>query len=492
MIRVSLRSRFALLAAALVLVVAAIVAVVAYVAMRDALLGRAAREARTQAEQLAAMVDTRQRLPTAPNENLVDIRDRALTQQLRAPGYVVEVAGPRGALIQASPPSRDGPVRLPAGFSGGCVSAGGSVATLSAPDVSLACRRIGSRSHPIGSVTVGVPLAASLGSLATLRTVLIAGVLSGALLAGVLALLLAGRAMRPIGWIARTAEAIRSGERPFRRIGYRGRDELGALAAVLDASFAELEEALERQRRFGADASHELRTPLAAIRANVELLRGWAADEPAARERALVALDQASRRASRLVEDLLYLATIEREPNRAHAPVRLDELVVGVVREASGLRDDVAIRLSDLDEVTVRGDSLALQQVAVNLIDNALRVSPPGATVTVGLVARGGEATVSVTDQGPGIQPERLERIFERFYTDGNGGARGKAGLGLAIARAITEDHGGRLTARNATGGGATFTLTLPAPAGSSEAGQAARDRRPTPEAAATSCSNKA
>jgi signal transduction histidine kinase len=310
---------------------------------------------------------------------------------------------------------------------------------------------------------VGVPLSDALASLATLRNALILGVLGGTLLAGALALLLAGRATRPIARIARTAEAIRSGARPFQRIDYRGRDELGALASVLDASFAELEEALERQRRFGADASHELRTPVAAIRANVDLLRGWATTEPAARETALASLDQASRRAARLVEDLLYLATLEREPTRPRAPVRLDELILGVVREVGGLRPDIAIRVAKLDEATIDGDRLALQQLLLNLLDNALSVSPVGAEVDVALSGDGDRAIITVTDSGPGIPPDELTRIFDRFYSKKAGSERGaSAGLGLSIARAIAIEHGGELVACNQPAGGARFALTLP------------------------------
>lgn len=464
MMRTSLRARFALLAAGLVLLVGTGVALGGYLAMRHALLGRAEHEARNQAEALAAMVETSPGQGAAANGNLVDIRDPALTQQLLAPGYVVDVNGGNGALIQSSPPRASrGSIRLPVGFVRVCLRTGGARTRLSAPALAIGCERIGSRAHPIGAVSVGVPLADSLGALATLRTALVFGVLGGALLAGVLARLLARRATRPIGQIARTAEAIRSGERPFQRIGYRGHDELGALAAVLDACFAELEETLDRQRRFGADASHELRTPLAAIRANVELLRGWAATEPAAREAALASLDQASRRAARLVEDLLYLATVEREPSRAQPPVRLDELLVAVVREATGLRSDVEIRIGELDEVTVNGDAFALQQLLLNLIDNALRVSPAHAAVTIELHAQDAHARLSVSDQGPGIEPDQLTRIFERFYTHRHDGAhRDGAGLGLAIALAIANDHQGKLDARNEATGGATFTLTLP------------------------------
>jgi signal transduction histidine kinase len=255
-------------------------------------------------------------------------------------------------------------------------------------------------------VSVGAPLGDVLASLRTLRTALVLGVLGGAILAAGLALLIARRATRPIRGIAETAETIRAGDLG-QRIGYRGRDELGRLAAVLDACFAELEQALDRQRRFGADASHELRTPLAAIRANVELLRGWAATDPAARQAAIASLEQASSRAGRLVEDLLYLARIEQEPGHVRVPVRLDELVLGVVREASQLRPEVALGIRRLDEATVNGDALRLQQLLLNLIDNALRVSPPHGMVTIDVTAGDGQATIRVSDQGPGIERAR-------------------------------------------------------------------------------------
>jgi signal transduction histidine kinase len=143
------------------------------------------------------------------------------------------------------------------------------------------------------------PLEGALDSLATLRNALLLGVLGGTALAVLLSRALALRALRPLKRIAFTAETIRSDDLA-RRIGYGGRDELADLAGVLDARFEQLEGSIERQRRFGADASHELKTPLAAIRANVELLRGWGALEPATRESALSSLDQASARASRL------------------------------------------------------------------------------------------------------------------------------------------------------------------------------------------------
>lgn len=268
--------------------------------------------------------------------------------------------------------------------------------------------------------------------------------------------------MRPIKRIAAAADTIRSGDLG-RRIRYRGRDELGELAGVLDACFDELEDAIERQRRFGADASHELKTPLAAIRANVELLRGWGAIEPSVRDTALASLDQASRRASHLVADLLQLAKLDREPARIRTRVRLDEVVLQAVTEAGPLRGDVAIRVVCLDEVAVDGDPFGLRQLLINLLDNALTVSPVGGEVLIALDRVDQQATVTVTDSGPGVAPSELARIFDRFYSKKIGTeSRPSAGLGLAIARSIAAVHDGQLTAINEPTGGATFRLTLP------------------------------
>ena len=459
----SLRIRFALLTALLVLAVASLVALAGYLTMRASLVGRAAHTAQAHAQQLAALVDSPSSTGTDAQGNRVDITDPTLTHELAAPGAVIEVRRPSGALIQASAPRNAAVPPLPVSLLTRCLTAGQMHASLANPPLALACHRVGSRRTPLGTISVGTPLADVFSALATLRTALIVGVLGGAVGAAALALLLARRAMRPIGRIAATAETIRSGDLA-QRIGYRGRDELGVLAGVLDACFAELENALKRQKRFGADASHELRTPIAAIRANVELLRGWAHAQPMARERAIASLEQASGRAARLIEDLLYLATIEHEPPPAHAPVRLDEIVVGVVREASQLRPDAAIEISQLDEATVKGDEHRLQQLLLNVLDNALRVTPAQGTVTVQLRHLGPDATITISDQGPGIKPDQLARVFDRLYTrlPGAGQQRTGTGLGLSIARAIARSHGGDLSARNNPSRGATFTLTLP------------------------------
>jgi two-component system OmpR family sensor kinase len=457
-LQLTIRGRFALQSALLVLAVGSLVALGGYVTLRSTLLGQAAQRARDQARQLAALVEVPCTPPADRPENLVDLNDPSLTGDFVRNGLLVQVLRPDGGVVQASRGAR----QLPAdpGLRRRCVRTGDASGRRAR--LMISCRRVGTAAAPVGFVLVGAPLDAALTSLARLRNALGVGLGIGVVVAALAGLVLARRALRPARRIAETAETIRSGDLS-RRIGYGGpRDELGAVAEVLDECFAELELAVNRQRRFVADASHEMKTPIAAVRAHTELLAGWAAVEPEARATALASLDQAARRMSRLVGDLLYLTELDRAPPVARLPVALDALLLAVTAEAGPLRRDVAIRVRQLDDAVVTGDEVRLQALLLNLIDNALRVSPPGGEVTVSLAAAG-VAVAEVADVGPGIPPEALERIFDRFYrAPARDGTRGGTGLGLAIAREIARAHGGDLTAANGPGGGAVLRLVLP------------------------------
>jgi signal transduction histidine kinase len=457
MIPLGLRARFALLAGALVVVVASLMGAGGYLALRAALLSREAREARGQADQLAALVDVPGRHATSGQANQVDLTDGSLTDGFTRGGLRAAITRGDGRLVQASP----GAISPPAGMRERCLRAGTAAVRLDRPPTALACARVGPAARPLGAVTVAASLEEANRALARLARALALGLAAGAVVAASLARLMAQRALRPARQIAQTAESIRSGDLG-RRIRYGGpRDELGKLADVLDASFAELEQAAERQRRFVADASHELRTPVAAIRAHVELLRRWASGDAAAREQALASLEQASRTVGRLVDDLLYLAQLDRLPPPPRAPTRLDQVVVDAVRETQPLRPEVAIRITKLDEAPLLGDEQRLRQLLVNLLANALRITPDGGEVTVRLVAGRGSAEVTIGDDGPGIEPGQLELIFERFHT-ADARQAGGAGLGLAIAREIATRHGGDVSASNRPAGGAVFRVTLP------------------------------
>jgi two-component system OmpR family sensor kinase len=455
---VGLRARFVLLAIGLVLAVGATVGATAYTALRRSLHAQAASHAAGQAARLATLVD----VPGANEQgNRVDLTDQSLSQEFPAAGLLVEVDGADDRPLQSAPAGLR--LALPAGARARCRTQGAASGLLDRPRVAFACRRLGGPARRVGSIVVGAPLHSADRALATLLRALALGLGSGTLVAALLALALAHRVLRPARHIAAAARSIREGD-PSRRIAYTGaHDELGTLAAELDACFAELDEALRRRRDFVADASHELKTPVAAIRAHVELLRGWAAADPASRTRALEALDRAARRAGRLVADLAVLAELDRPARTAPAPVDLDQVLVDVARECGPLRDDVTIRITGLEEAVVVGDVVRLQQLLINLVDNALRVSPADGEVRLALSRDGGEATVTVDDDGPGIPAELLPHVFDRFVSADRRVRRRDAGsgLGLAIAMAIARAHGGRLQAANAASGGARLRFTV-------------------------------
>jgi two-component system, OmpR family, sensor kinase len=464
--RLSLRARFALACGALVLVVASAVALAGYLALRRSLVAQEHRVVAEQADQLVRMIDggggaeNGSAEPSGGQEgNYVDLRDPSLTGQLVHAGLNVVVLGPGGQAIQTSP--RTPPGLLTQTLLASCRRTGSARATSTAAPATIACRRVGGERRPAGFIVAAKPLAEMSHTLRTTRRALAAGVLLGGLGSLLLAWLLARRGLRPLRLIARTAASIRQGDLS-RRIGYAGRDELGELAAELDASFAELEDALRRQERFVADASHELKTPLAAARANVQLLRRWAVHDPGARAEALAALERSTARMARIVADLIQLAHGDDRLRYRAEPIRLDDLLLEAQREARALADGVEVVVERLEQAVVLGDRDRLQQVLTNLIDNALRVTPQGGSVRLALTVEGERVRISVVDAGPGIAPQDLPYVFERFFRGASPRLGAGSGLGLAIARAIVRAHGGEIEGASEPRQGSVFTVSLP------------------------------
>jgi two-component system phosphate regulon sensor histidine kinase PhoR len=229
----------------------------------------------------------------------------------------------------------------------------------------------------------------------------------------------------------------------------------------------------EMRADFVANASHELRTPLAALSGFIETLRGSARDDPAARDRFLAIMQAQATRMARLIDDLLSLSRIE-----LSAHLRPDKAVdlVSIIRQvADGLqmlaRDrEVEVRVAlPADRVAVRGDRDELLRVLENLIENALKYAASGKRVDITLSTTEGvdgarEALIAVRDYGPGIAPEHLPRLTERFYRVdvAESRAQGGTGLGLALVKHILNRHGGRLAIESMPGEGATFTVHLP------------------------------
>jgi len=225
-------------------------------------------------------------------------------------------------------------------------------------------------------------------------------------------------------------------------------DEVGALAATLNAMLGSLERAREAERRFVGDASHELRTPLTALRGNLAYALRHGPDEAV-----LLDIDDGIRRLSGLLDDLLALA---REDAAAPARPEIVDLVA-IARDAAGMdaldRTTVA---GERGQVLVRGDRDALARAAGNLVHNARRHGPAEGRITVTARAEGDRALLTVADEGEGLATDDAARAFERFWR-GPGARAPGSGLGLAIVRAIAERHHGRVRAD-----GPRFTLDLP------------------------------
>jgi two-component system, OmpR family, phosphate regulon sensor histidine kinase PhoR len=225
----------------------------------------------------------------------------------------------------------------------------------------------------------------------------------------------------------------------------------------------------EMRADFVANASHELRTPLAALSGFIDTLRGPARDDAAARERFLVIMEAQANRMARLIGDLLSLSRIElNEHRRPDGEVDLVAILRQVIDGLQTLaRDrDVEVRLSvPADRLVVRGDRDELLRLFENLVENALKYAASGKRIDISLSeGTGREASVAVRDYGPGIAPDHLPRLTERFYRVdvSESRAQGGTGLGLALVKHIVNRHGGRLTIESVPGQGATFTVSLP------------------------------
>jgi two-component system, OmpR family, sensor histidine kinase MprB len=305
-----------------------------------------------------------------------------------------------------------------------------------------------------GSITVQL-LAPTQHALSRIRfwTLLVGGI--GIAVAAALAAAVATVALRPVRRLTAAAETVAATGNLAERVDVVGDDEIGRLATRFNAMLAALEDSVGRQRRLVADASHELRTPLTAARTNVELLREGKLPADEVRH----ALDEASVELgslTTLVADLVELARGTERKLRIE-DVQLDDLVSSAVERARA-RAPEATFVTSLSPVQVRVDPLLVERAVGNLLDNAVKYSPPGAPIEVSV--RDGE--VVVADHGPGIADEDLPRIFDRFYRAAGARSKPGAGLGLAIVREAAEAHGGKATAETSATG-ARFRLTLPA-----------------------------
>jgi signal transduction histidine kinase len=303
-------------------------------------------------------------------------------------------------------------------------------------------------------------------------SVLVAGIGAAFLLSIGGAYLLAGAALRPVEAVTRAAGRMGEDDLSERLPVANPADEIGRLATTingllsrLEAAFARREEALERQRRFAADASHELRTPLTSIGGHARMLDEWALEEdPERAKRSVGAIRREASRMRALVESLLALT---RGDEGAELDVGLHDLgavaeeAAQVARDAAGGKVSVEYVRPER-EIEATFDHGRVFQVASILLDNAVKYTPEGGSVAVGVREEDGRVALEVSDTGVGIAEDHLPLIFERFHRTDPSRADGGAGLGLSIARQIAESHGGEIRAKSTPGVGSTFTLLLP------------------------------
>ncbi|HJO07911.1 MAG TPA: HAMP domain-containing sensor histidine kinase [Chloroflexota bacterium] len=315
-----------------------------------------------------------------------------------------------------------------------------------------------SRTFNLVLATPSVDITQGLGNLAQVLSAAGAVALAGAV---ILAVVIARRLARPLQYLKMSAREVAAGNYD-RQAPVEGAREIQSLARSFNQMTRRVRNARQQQRTFLANVSHELRTPLTSIQGFSQAIIEGAVTDREGYRRAAGIINDGAQRLIRLVEQLLDLDRIEsRTTEMVLEDVDLADLVERVVSifeirsEEAGV--DIVRRLGPIP--TVLGDSDRLEQVLTNLVDNAIRHSPSGGKVTIGLAADGPTGVVlTVDDEGLGISPPDAEKVFERFQTEPDGSG---IGLGLAIAREIVRVHGGELRSENRDGGGARLVITL-------------------------------
>ena len=326
---------------------------------------------------------------------------------------------------------------------------------------------INPRSATPAVLQITTSLVASDRLLAQLRQILLLGAAGAIVIGAALGVSVTRTALRPLARITATSELIAAGELGERTNLPAGRDELGRLATAFDRMVDRLEGTLRAQQQFVADASHELRTPLTALGGLIEMLL-LGADRGDARtaQRALRSAHAEIERLARLVGDLLTLSRLDAHPPLDRRPFDLAALVTEVGEQTRYIAGERAVSWQVDAPLPVEGDADRLKQVLINLIGNAVAFTTETGAITLRALRRGDKAIIEVEDTGSGIDPADLPRLFERFYRGDKSRVRradgGGNGLGLSIARAIVEAHGGTIGARSTSGMGTTFTIEFP------------------------------
>ncbi len=347
---------------------------------------------------------------------------------------------------------------------GGIVSAKDGLTTISTDETGklrVLTEPIVTGGARIGTFRVADPLTSVDQALQSLRNRFIAVGLGALVLSVIIAIWLANLITRPLRRMAAVASAVDSGDLSH-RIDYRGDDEVGVLAEAFNHMLDRLEEGFRLQRDFVSDASHELRSPLTVLRGRIEQLADRAGDREAIAAEADELMREV-RRMERLTDDMLTLAKAERGGLVQRRRVPIDDFVEDFRRDLPLLGPrHYSVESSVHGDLEADPDRIA--QVLRNLVTNAVRHTSEDGHIEITIASENGTTVFAVSDDGTGIEPDQLGRIFDRFHRtdEGRSRAEGGSGLGLAIARAIVEAHGGSIAAESQPGDGATIRFSIP------------------------------
>jgi two-component system, OmpR family, sensor histidine kinase MprB len=440
----SFRARLTLASAGAVAIAVILASALAYVLVRDQLRSEVDTSLRTR-------MRTAQELPDVVARQILDRFPRPALGG--APGYLQVVFLDAGAYHVQRPGYEPAP--LPVDNRVRSVVAGGHPffrdATLAGSHVRIYTAQIASNA----ALQIALSLKETDDVLGRLRWILLAVAGGGVGVAALLGLLVSRAALAPVRRLTTTTEEIAATRDLSRRVEAGSRDELGRLGTSFNTMLAALDESQQAQRQLVADASHELRTPLTSLRTNVELLaRGRLPDDE--RGKALSDVSSQLEELTVLVTDVVDLAR-DGERELAVEDVRLDLLVADAVERARLHAPAVSFE-TELRESLVSGVPDRIFRAVANVLDNAAKWSTPGGKVEVSVAG----SEVVVRDHGPGISPEDLPHVFDRFYRSPAARGTPGSGLGLAIVRQVVESHGGAVAAGPAEGGGTRVQLVFP------------------------------
>ena len=455
----SLRLRLALFGAAVVALALVIFGLAIYGLVSRSVDTNQDKDLRARAGAAAAALANTPNLDLAPRPAIapVDLRNSTdiFVEVLSTDGSVIYSTG----VLNGAPPAVALPLLDDASRTGGAFATQGDRSA--GPQL-----RIYVQAFPNGFVIAGQSTRVPLSNLSGIVGFLVISGVPTLLAALIASWLVAGRALKPLKDVALAADDIgRTRDFGRRLSGTRSRDEVALLATSFNRMLEQLQDSFESQRRFVADASHELRTPLTTIQGNAGLLSQGPAVDEAVRRAAAGDIVAESDRMARLVDRMLTLARADSGLQLVLAPIQLKPLVTGVCRQAAILHPEMTIAVDAVD-AAVAGDEDALRQLLWILIDNASRYARSRITVT--LAVDGGWARLMAGDDGSGIALDDRERVFERFFksevarTRSDAQANHGAGLGLSIARWITDQHHGRIVAAESPDGGAGIFVDLP------------------------------